>query len=139
MSQKNIRKGFDKALVNMPGGLGKPNTGFEGVTFDPVGSQPYQKVRLIPAQVVNPTLGDGYHREEGVYQIVLAYPAGRGIGEIADQAELIKSYFNRGKTIVEGDTEINVSRTPSISSAIINGSRIEIAIRIRYYSNEFAS
>lgn len=136
MSQQNIRKGLDKALINMPGGLGSSNTAFENVNFTPVGSQPYQATRLLPFEVSNPTLGDDYHREEGVYQIVLAYPAGTGVGPISTMAETIKDFFRRGKTITEGVTEINIFRTPSISSAVVNASRYEIAIRLRYYTNE---
>lgn len=137
MSQKNIRRAFEKKLTTMPSGLGASNTAFENVSFTPPTGQPYQRSALAPLTPENPTLGDNYHREVGFYQVVLSYPKGEGVGNITAMAELVKDYFKRGTTLVEGSDKIIVDRTPQISPVYINDNRAEITIRIRYYSEQF--
>ena len=135
--QSNVRKAFEKMLVDLPNGLGSANTAYENTSFTPVSKQPYQLSKLVPLSVENPTLGDNYHREVGFYQVVLSYPKGEGVGNITTMAELVQDYFKRGTTLVEGSDKIIVDRTPQISPVYINDTRAEITIRIRYYSDQF--
>ena len=137
MSQKNIRLAFEKKLIAMPSGLGASKTAFENVTFTPSVGTAYQRSVLAPITPENPTLGDGYFREVGFYQVVLSYPKGEGVGKISAMAELVQDYFKRGTTLVEGSDKIIVDRTPQISPVYINDNRAEITIRIRYYSEQF--
>jgi hypothetical protein len=137
MSQKNIRKAFQNKLTSMPLGLGSSKTAFENVTYAPKVGEAYQRTVLAPITPENPTLGDGYFREVGFYQVVLSYPKGEGAGRISDMAELVQDYFKRGTTLVEGSDKIIVDRTPQISPIYINDNRAEITIRIRYYSEQF--
>ena len=135
--QSNIRKVFEQYLVVMPQGLGQTKTAFENVTFTPKVDQPYQLSRLVPLPVENPTFGDNYNREVGFYQVVLSYPKGKGVGTLATMADMVKDYFKRGTTLVEGSDKIIIDRTPEISSVYINDNRAEITIRIRYYSEQY--
>ena len=137
MSQKNIRLAFEKKLIAMPSGLGASKTAFENVTFTPTVGTAYQRSVLAPTNPENPTLGDGYFREVGFYQVVLSYPKGTGVGNITTMAELVQDYFKRGTTLVEASDKIIVDRTPQISPVYINDNRAEITIRIRYYSEQF--
>ena len=121
----------------MPSGLGASKTAYENTTFTPATGQPYQRSALAPLTPENPTLGDDYHREVGFYQVVLSYPKGEGVGNITSMAELVKDYFKRGTTLVEGSDKIIIDRTPQISPVYINDNRAEITIRIRYYSEQF--
>lgn len=136
MSQQDIRRAFDKALVSISGGLGSSKTAFENVSFTPQQKQPYQRVKLTPVEVANPTFGDDYHREEGWYVVTLSYPADEGVGKAVAQAEIIKAFFKRGTTFYEGNSRVKVFRTPSIYGGVVVGGRYELAIRIRYYSEE---
>lgn len=135
MSQKDIRRGFEKHL-----NLLTPNISmaFENVSFKPVVNVPYQKLRLIPFDAVNPTFGGDYYREVGTFQIVLCYPSNTGMGEAIDQAELIKSHFKRSTTISENNIEIIIQRTPSIGAGFVDSDRYCVPIRIMYYVNECA-
>ena len=137
MSQQNIRKDFEKRLTSMPNGLGASATAYENVSFKPKTGEPYQRSALAVLAPENPTLGDDYYREVGFYQVVLSYPKGEGVGNITSMAELVKDYFKRGTTLVEGSDKIIVDRTPQISPVYINDNRAEITIRIRYYSEQF--
>ena len=135
--QSNIRKAFEKSLVTMPQGLGAANTAYENTTFTPKADFPHQLSRLVPLPVENPTFGDNYNREIGFYQVVLSYPKGKGVGTLATMADMVKDYFKRGTTLVEGSDKIIIDRTPQISPVYINDNRAEITIRIRYYSEQF--
>ena len=135
--QSNIRKAFEKRLVAMPEGLGSSKTAYENVSFTPSANQPYQLSRLIPLPVENPTLGDNYHREVGFYQVVLSYPKGLGVGDLAVMADKVKAYFKRGTTLDEGTDRVIVDRTPETSPVYINDTRAEITIRVRYFANQF--
>lgn len=135
--QSNIRKAFEKSLVAMPQGLGAANTAYENTTFTPKADFPHQLSRLVPLPVENPTFGDNYNREIGFYQVVLSYPKGKGVGTLATMADMVKDYFKRGTTLVEGSDKIIIDRTPEISSVYINDNRAEITIRIRYYSEQY--
>lgn len=135
--QSNIRRAFEKSLVAMPQGLGAANTAYENTTFTPKADFPHQLSRLVPLPVENPTFGDNYNREIGFYQVILSYPKGKGIGTLATMADMVKDYFKRGTTLVEGSDKIIIDRTPEISSVYINDNRAEITIRIRYYSEQY--
>ena len=135
--QSNVRKAFEKKLTSMPQGLGAANTAYENTTFTPKADFPHQLSRLVPLPVENPTFGDNYNREIGFYQVVLSYPKGKGVGTLATMADMVKDYFKRGTTLVEGSDKIIIDRTPEISSVYINDNRAEITIRIRYYSEQY--
>jgi len=135
--QSNIRRAFEKSLVAIPQGLGAANTAYENTTFTPKADFPHQLSRLVPLPVENPTFGDNYNREIGFYQVVLSYPKGKGVGTLATMADMVKDYFKRGTTLVEGSDKIIIDRTPEISSVYINDNRAEITIRIRYYSEQY--
>lgn len=135
--QSNIRKAFEKHLKAMPDGLGETFTAFENASFTPTTGKPYQLSRLVPLPVENPTYGDNYNREVGFYQVVLSYPKGEGVGKLATMADKIKDYFKRGTTLVQGSDKVIVDRSAEISPVYINDTRVEITIRIRYYSEQF--
>lgn len=135
--QSNIRKGFEQHLISMVGGISKKHTAFENVSYTPSPSTPYQMSRLVPLPVENPTLGDGYNREVGFYQIVLSYPRGKGLGEMVEVADNLKRHFKRGTTLVVDNDKIIIDRTPEIAPTYINDNRTEMIIRVRYYCEQF--
>ena len=134
MSQVNIRKAFEKKLITFT----PANTiSFENASFTPVNNVPYYECRLAPQDVLNPTLGDNYHREVGVFQIVLCFPAGNGGQAAAAKAEELKQFFRRSTTLVESGTTVIVDKTPSIGRGYIESNRYCVPIRISYFTNEF--
>lgn len=124
-----IDEAFNKKLALIAPAL---STAYEGVSFDPVSGVPYQRVKLVPRNPVNPTLGNSYYREVGEYQIYLAYPTNRGKYDIITRAGLIRDAFPRGTTLVESGSIITITRTPSIMGTTIVGDRIILPIIIQY-------
>jgi hypothetical protein len=112
MSMTNIRNALESALDAMQPTL---TTAHEGELFDPIIGTPFQQPYLMAATPRNPTMGDGYYQEAGVFQINLYYPAGEGTASITDRAEAIRTLFHRGATFSLGGTTVQIDRTPSIS------------------------
>lgn len=134
MSQLNIRKAFEKKMIAFSPAI---SLSFENVSFSPVNNVPYAALTLSPADVRNPTLGDNYHREVGLFQVLLCFPIGQGANAAATKAEEIKSYLKRGTNLVEGGTTVIIDKTPSIGRAYVENNRLCIPVRVSYFTNEF--
>lgn len=128
----NISKAFNtrlKALdTNFP-------TAYENDKFKPTKGVAYQRIKLAPSPVSNPTLGDQFYREEGQFQIFLCYPIDTGTGEVMQKAHAIRADFSRGTTLVYGGTEVIVKRTPQISQGFTSVDRYVVPVIIEYFAN----
>jgi len=134
MSDINIRKAFEKRLALMTPALA---TQFENVNYSPIVNTPYQQLNLLPAQPDNASLGDGYYREIGLFQVMLRYPQNAGAGAAEARAEAIKLHFKRGTHMTEAGQTVLVLRTPTKSPAFMDGDRYCIPISIYYQSEIF--
>ncbi len=131
MSIVKISAAFEKKLntleTNFP-------TAYENVQFTPVTGTAYQRVRILPAQPDNPTIGDSYYREVGLFEVILFYPLDIGRNAAQVKAEAIKALFKRGLAMVEDGLTVVVDRTPSIASAVQLDDRYVVPITISYYA-----
>lgn len=126
---ENTKKALEKHLSALTPSL---STAYEGVSFSPVNGTPYQRVQLVPSRPENPTLGDDYFRDNGEFQVFLLYPSNKGTGEVLGRAEALRSHFKRGTTLTEGNSVVQIMRTPYISGCTIIGDRVIIPVLIRY-------
>lgn len=134
MSLLKVSAAFEKRLGTIANNI---STAYENVPFTPVTGTPYQRVRLLPATPENPTLGDGYYREVGFFEIVLFYPLNSGRNAAQTKAEQIKAYFPRGLTMTEAGINVVVPRTPTIATATQLNDRYVIPITVEYYAEIF--
>lgn len=132
----NIKKAFEKRLALITPSIA---TAYEAVSFTPVAEVPYQRVQLVPRNPDNPTMGDNYYREVGEFQIFLCYPTNKGTGEVLTRAQLVRSYFERGTTLVEGSTEVNIIVTPQIAGTATVGDRVIVPVIVSYSAGVFSS
>lgn len=132
MSQDDIRTAFEKKLKDLDNSF---QTAYENVSFKPSTGIPYQSLSLIPLEPENPTYGDNFHREVGIFQVVLCYPIGRGTGPIKTKAEDIKEHFKRTTALTQNNTVVTIDKTPHIGAAYTIGDRYCIPVRISYYAN----
>lgn len=130
MSIVKISAAFETRLALLSPALA---TAYENAAYTPVTNTPYQRIKLLPAQPENPTLGDGYYREVGICEIVLFYPINTGRGLAQAKADAIKNHFKRGTAMIEQGITVKVSRTPTVSQGIADGDRYAIPISIFYY------
>jgi hypothetical protein len=126
---ENTKKALEKHLSALTPSL---STAYEGVSFSPVNGAPYQRVQLVPSRPENPTLGDDYFRDNGEFQVFLLYPSNKGTGEVLGRAEALRSHFKRGTTLTEGNSVVQIMRTPYISGCTIIGDRVIVPVLIRY-------
>lgn len=131
-----IKKALEKRLALITPSI---ETAYEAVSFKPQNNIPYQRVQLIPRKPQNPTMGDGYYREVGEFQIFLAYPSNKGTAEVLARANLVQQHFARGTTILEDGLEIIIPRTPHITGSSIAGDRIIVPVIIQYSVGIFQS
>jgi hypothetical protein len=105
---------------------------WENAPYTPVAGTPYQAAYLLPATPDNPTMGDSFYREQGIFQVSLFYPLQVGPKAAADRAELIRTTFKRGTSMVSGTVTVRVARTPEIGQGRVDGDRWHVPVRIVY-------
>lgn len=132
MSIVAIRKALNKALkavdTSMP-------TAYENAPFEPTAGTAYQAVQLQPGQPDNPTLGDGFYREYGTYQIFLCYPISKGTGPAETKAQQLREAFARGSVFVEDGIPVHIQSTPQIAGGIQSDDRYIVPVLISYYAD----
>jgi hypothetical protein len=107
-------------------------TSWENVPYTPVTGTPYQACFLMPSTPDNPTLGDGYYREQGLLQVSLFYPLQAGPQTAEIRAELIRTTFKRGTAMTSGSVKVLVDRTPEIGQGRVDDDRWMIHVKIRW-------
>lgn len=132
MEVLNIRRAFEKSLTILNSDI---DSAYENVKYEPINGRPYQRLQLAPNPVLNPTIGDGYYREVGEFQVFLCYPTHGGTDDVLTKAHLIRNTYFRGMTLVEGDTEVIISETPRIDGAIITQDRYIVPVIIEYFAS----
>ena len=131
MSISSVRIALESKLNAMTPSL---STAYENVPFTPVTGTAYQMAFLLPATPANPTMGDGYYREQGIFQVTLMYPLQAGPKTAADRAELIRAAFKRGTSMTSGGITTIVERTPEIGQGRVDGDRWALPVKIRWYA-----
>jgi len=132
MSNLLVRRALEKRLETITPPLA---TSWENIDFKPVSGVPYQEVKLLFAEPDNPVFGDNFHIEQGYMQVSLRYPIQKGNADIGARAELIRSAFKRGNSLVEGVVTVMIDRTPSIGVGFPDGDRYQVPVKIRWYSH----
>lgn len=110
-------------------------TAWENTKFDPQVNVAFQKASLLPAEPENPSFGDAFHRAQGIFQVQLNYPLLSGSAVALARAELVKTTFYRGLSLVSSGVTVVVSRTPEIAPALVDGEWYTIPVSIRYFAN----
>jgi len=131
MSLINIRAALEAKLNGMANPI---SYAWENRPFTPVVDIPYAAVFLLPAAPDNPTMGDDYYREIGIFQVSLFYPIKAGAGVAAARAQLIRAAFKRGTSMTSGAVTVRVSRTPEISQGRVDGDRWMVPVRIVWWA-----
>jgi hypothetical protein len=131
MSITSVRAALEVKLAAMTPALA---TAYENAPYTPIAGTPYQAVYLMAATPENPTLGDGFYREQGIFQISLFYPLQSGPKAAADRAELIRTAFKRGTALTSGTVTVRISRTPEIGQGRVDGDRWHQIVRVQYFA-----
>lgn len=133
MSTVEVRKALETALATVTPAIDTAN---ENSKYTPIAERPYQSVNLLLADPFNPLVGpDGFHIEQGIFQVTLKYPINVGTGETNTRAELIRSKFPKGSQFTSGGVTVTVDQTPTIAPGAVDGDRWAVPVKIRFYAN----
>ena len=131
MSIVLVRSALQEKLDGMAPALA---TAWENVDYEPVAGTPYQAAYVLAAEPDNPTMGDDYYREQGIFQISLFYPIQVGTAVAEARAQLIRTTFKRGTSMTSGAVTVIVNKTPEIAPGRVDGDRWHIPVKIRWYA-----
>lgn len=129
MSILDIKAAFEIKLSQMSPPL---PTSYEASSFTPQAGKAYQYVQLVPQTPENTVVDSPFYREQGEFQIFLAYPKNNGTGEALLRAQKVREHFQRGTNLVRNGLTILIFRTPTIAGTQIIGDRVIVPIIIRY-------
>jgi len=87
-------------------------TAFENSPFVPVVGTPWQWATLLPAQTEDPSYGDGFKREVGIFQVMLSFPKAEGPDNLQARGEILLQGFRRGTSLVQGNVAVKMIRSP---------------------------
>lgn len=135
MSDNVIRKLLEVHLNGTPSGLSASATAYENVAFQPTMGTPWQRAKLLPATSPNPTLGDGFRRDVGLFQVTFNYPVKAGAHPAGEAAQRVKDRFKRGTTLQDGVVRVMIDKAPFSSQGVEGGDWYQLAVTIPYIAD----
>jgi hypothetical protein len=114
-------------------GLALP-TGYETRDFTPPASGAWADIVNIPASLDPLTLGnEGEDLYIGVFQIDIHVPENTGTGMLLDYADVIRSYFYVGRTLLYNGQRVRIRKTqPSPIRRAEGGGRYTISLSVTW-------
>jgi hypothetical protein len=131
MSAVIIRQLLETAATTASAGLA---TAYENVPYTTIPNVPFQRLDLLLGTPVNPTF-DAFYREVGFLQVSLCYPLGNGSGAATTQAQLLRTAFPQGRTLVSGKVTLVISGAAYVLPSSVDDDRFVIPVRIPFYAN----
>lgn len=132
MSIPSIRNALENALATIAPAI---DIVHENEAYAPVAGRPFAEAYLLVATPGNPTMGDGFYQELGIFQVNLQYPTEVGTADAAARAELIRNLFRRGATFSDGGVTVQIDKTPEISGGTVEGDHWKLVVRARWHAN----
>lgn len=127
MAIKEVKKAIRTRLNAL---TPKLPTAYEGIDFvAPEGM--YQRLQFVVNPPTDPTFGTYFYRENVEVQIFVADKLGVGTTAAEERAELLRSWFDKGLTLTEGNVRMHVLRTPQVSAAVVAADRIIVPVLIQ--------
>lgn len=134
MSLEKIRDALEAALEAITPAI---DTVHENEEYSPQPGVPYQETFLLVAMPNNSTLGDGFYQEQGVLQVNLKYQPGAGPADAVARAEMIRSAFKRGTSLILNGVTVQIDKTAAVSSGTVDGDRFKVVVRVPWHADIF--
>lgn len=130
MSYSTIRRLLEQHLVTNSVGI---ETAWENVPYKP-GTAMWQEVALLPARPENPTLGDAFRRETGIFQISVHAPLNVGPQVAQARADALLAAFARGLMLFSGTLRVMIDASPFIGPSV-RGEWFTIVVSVPYVAD----
>lgn len=103
------------------------------VDFKPSPTKPYYQVEWFPSDPDRRFVGNGdSHWYEGLLQIMVCFPSGKGVDDVMNAAQEVVSAFPVGLTMQEGSTRLKVLSRPAMAVSMLIGTHYAIPVTVRY-------
>lgn len=134
MSVKSIRQALEVAL-NTWATANSTAIAWQNVPYTPTIGTKYVRASMIPAETANPSLGDNHRRYEGIFQLLLCLPDGKGSADTDTLADSLLTYFARGESFTVSSVTVRILESPSINPSINDAGWYVTPVSIRYTSD----
>lgn len=135
MSLPAVRQALEVALFAMTPTV---PIAFENQSYTPVVGTPWIRAVLMPATPDNPTMGDSFHRLQGLLYLEFNYPKNTGSQAATTRAEATKVVFKRGNSFTNSGIVARISNTPEIGQGSVVGDWYILPWRARWYADIFS-
>jgi len=134
MTQSSIRNALENALAAITPAI---DIVHENQAYSPISGRPFCEAYCMFATPSNPTMGDGFFQEIGIFQINLQYPAEVGTADASARAALIRDAFPRRATFAFGGVTVQIDKTPEIGAGTVDADRWFVPIKVRWHADIF--
>lgn len=110
---------------------------WQNVPYTPKSAKPWIRVNLMPAKTQNPTFGDGFKRETGIFQLTLAYPENAGPQAAELKSEDIRALFLRGLRLTNGKVSVLIDEAPFIAAGFNDSGYFKVPISVPWIADIF--
>ena len=135
MSVAQIRQFLEPALNAIV--IAPAVINWENSKYVPLDGIPYLDVMLMMGKPDNPTIGPGFHRDKGIFQVMLQYPFGPGPAATDAMSDLIIASFPKGRSWSATKITLTIAATPYASPGRVDGNRWALPIRVPFFANVF--
>jgi hypothetical protein len=133
MSKVVIRKLLETRLQGAPG-YDLP-TNWENTGFKPSVGVAWARVNTLHGKPLNPTMGDDFNREPGIFQIALSYPENTGSVDAMAKADALCAWFKRGTVLEEGGVRILIDKAPSVGGVTSDGAWFRATVSVYFVAD----
>lgn len=114
MSQKSIREALEVAL-NTWATANSVGVAWQNVNFTPAANTNHARAYLLPAETLNPSLGDAHKRFIGIFQVSIYTQQNKGPGAAETLADSLCTTFARGESFTAEGVTVRILETPYTS------------------------
>jgi hypothetical protein len=127
MSMPQIRRALEKHLAALAPAL---PTAWDNVFFSPpADGSVYQEVKMIPNSPIK-TMDTLTIIEQGMMQVALCYPQGKGPRDAENRVDALRAHFRRGTTLVEGGISTIITEVPVVAAGVPDEGQWKIPVTI---------
>lgn len=110
-------------------------TAWENTSFTPAVGTAWARVVTLHGKSLNPTMGDGFSREPGIFQISLSYPSDSGASDAMKKADELCSSFKRGLALVEGAVRVLVDKAPYVGGIVSDNAWFRVSVSVPFVAD----
>lgn len=122
---------LERRVAAIASSLGLP-IAWPNITFEPPDDAPYGRIYVLPAQTVGQDFEGELRTYQGILQINIITPAGRGVSKARGLAKSIADAFPEGLPLVDSDLTVSINGPPQIRPTIQGNIDITHPVSMQY-------